>query len=331
MLVSDIYDNYYGPGMNKQTKAIGIEFEVEAQLPLPRAPAGWVEHAEGSLRNGGKEYVTDGTIDIDDTFSTKLSAVLDPINRCRPIEDSPRTSVHVHRNVLQYSPAQVYAIACVYWLLENLLFKYCGKEREGNHFCLRLSDSEGLIRTLTQDIRSNLPFFTHLHADNVKYAGLNLATVQRFGSIEFRGMRGVYRQDIVERWCRELDSMVNAAAKLRTPDAVLDYYFRSTREDFLSTFFSKAFCEELKALDPDWSRTIDKNSGLISGLAYLHDWDKWEARIKKNISGGEVPKRTNRIRVNLEEALWGEIPRAILRDNAPPPIAVENIEDDLDA
>lgn len=268
---------------HKPSNPIGIELEVEFLEPAPVLNTKhWIYKREGSLRYFGAEYVNPSPIPLKNK-RTLIESLVNTVRKTPLIEDSPRTSIHVHVNILDYTPVQVWTGACAYWLIENLLFKYCGKEREGNLFCLRLCDAQGVVDYILNDFNNKgklLPFMA-FRGDAVRYAGLNMNAIAKFGSIEFRGMRGAVDATIMDTWSTEMYNIINnAATKYKDPEHLLDEYFKQDKQDFLCSLLSPEFVKILISLDKSWKNTIDDNVGIVMGVAYHHDWDKWKESVR---------------------------------------------------
>jgi hypothetical protein len=259
----------------------GIEFEVEFKGRVPFVPDGWVMHDDQSLRGMGGEYVTDGPILLDEKRHDIVKPMLDEIMKSDPILDSPRTSVHVHMNMIKMTPVQIWTAIVAYWLCEPLLFKFCGQEREGNLFCLRLSDAEGIIPMCLADINANYPFTSLLENDQVRYAGLNINALRKFGSIEFRGMRGVYDYETVDAWLLACKSIAYSPGNLfSNPEHMLDQFYKMEKPEFLAQIFGAKFRDTLCSY-PDWYDMLEEGAMCVLPLAYDVDWDSWVARMER--------------------------------------------------
>lgn len=259
----------------------GIEFEVEYRGRNPFIPDGWLFHEDNSLRGLGGEYVTDGPIPLDDKRHNIVKPMLDEIMKSDPIVDSPRTSVHVHMNMIKMTPLQIWTSIIAYWLCEPLLFKFCGQEREGNLFCLRLSDAEALIPACLQDINANYPFSTLLENDQVRYAGLNINALRKFGSIEFRGMRGVYDYETVDAWLLACKAIAYSPGNLfSNPEHMLDQFYKMEKPEFLAQIFGAKFKETLCSYQ-GWYEELEEGALTVLPLAYDVDWDNWASRMEK--------------------------------------------------
>jgi hypothetical protein len=279
---------------------VGLELEVEAKHELPSAtPRCWLAKPEGSLRGHAMEYVTDGPIKCDLDKFGKIKALTDLINdnKYQVDKESPRTSLHVHVNVGQLTPVQMWTSATAYWLCERLLMKYCGADmREGNLFCLRLADADGVIKVSCKDLKGKQPFRS-INTDKIRYSSQNLNAVPKFGSIEYRGMRGVTDPVIIDTWSDELYKMVTSAKKYSDPADLLDKFANLDKKDFLKSLFTNSFVDTLTQV-PNWRQLMDADVGRLVELGYFHDWNEWSTKIEKNrlnnkindkVSSGDLP------------------------------------------
>lgn len=258
---------------------VGIEVEVEAKKELPVIKAKkWNSKHDASLRGFCMEYMTDGPIPLS-TVPDMLAHLSERINPSKPIETSPRTSVHVHKNCLKYSPLQIWTALCGYWILEELLFEYCGSYRKHNTFCLRLRDSFGIVQFATQDIKTLTPFQTFRNGDRVRYAGANLNALSKFGSLEFRGMRGTTDPSVLIPWIRSLSNMVDTfALEYDSPEDLLDKFIHMDKKTFLDRSVEPALQKFICDTVPNWKDLLDEGAERILPIAYITDWKKWATK-----------------------------------------------------
>jgi len=317
---------------------LGLELEVEAKKALPRFinEMGWTSKAEGSLRGHNMEYITINPVYNNVEKRKMVEHLVNVLAPSEPIIATPRTSLHVHVNVQKFSLQQVYTAICAYWLLENLLTKFCGEEyREGNHFCLRATDAEWIVRAHINDLKTNRPFFTEMMNRNLRYGGLNTAAVPRFGSIEFRSMRGTVDPNLIDMWSSELHRLVFRTKKsFANPAEFMDRYFAFTKEELLGLLFSKDFAGELMKID-GWSDLIKENDGLVCELAYAVDWDKYEVKnpLADATARGRARPRPRRDPIEQVNELlrnhaappeinWGQVNMQMAQQVMEPPVEV---------
>lgn len=204
----------------------GLELEVEGLSrrirELMETPAGWNIKGDGSLRNGGVEYVLDkpsigknleAKITSLETFMEHLTT-----NQKRAPFYNWRTSLHVHLNFSDKTFAELFSLVMVYLIFERLLMKYCGEEREENIFCVPFYKSTQYQTLLEHFFDKGQFTFT----EENKYCALNLHCLRSFGSIEFRMHQGTHNSEDIIRWLNILYSMVNKSKDLLDRELLRD-------------------------------------------------------------------------------------------------------------
>lgn len=215
---------------------VGIEIEAEGpngranpaskwqhnRVQLKRNPKFWSTKEDHSLRNG-VEYVTHTAVPISE-LDECLAEFTEFSKDTNFRKESIRTSVHYHVNVGDLTLSQVLAAIVGYWLIETPLVNTQPAYRVGNLFCLRVSDADFLVNDLCSEIeKARAPLVEGMLGDNVKYAALNLNTVHRFGSLEFRFNAGSTDIKEIGQWARFFHNMVHSFAKLGDPAGVVRY------------------------------------------------------------------------------------------------------------
>lgn len=218
------------------SKAFGVEIEVENfEFNGNRYPPTWGLKPESSLRNLGIEIVSSPIL-----FKDRLSLVQDikDILRAtdRKVTYSIRCSTHIHINVQYLTYRQVFQAMLAYYLIENLLVRTQSKAREGNLFCLRMSDagtiSSDLIAVIQNTFLANETIF---NPSFVKYSACNPANIYKLGTLEFRFLSPILEPERLIFWVEVLQSLVDYGAK-KDFDVIKDY-----DELSLSDFFTKIF------------------------------------------------------------------------------------------
>lgn len=241
---------------------IGIELEAEGDIGIV-ASNFWYTENDGSLRNGGKEYILKNPIDE----SLVDSALEDFISRSKnfTFAPSPRTSCHVHWNIQDYTLREIYTIIGVYWMFEDILVSYCGPTRIGNLFCLRATDAKHIVSSVLESLRGRLPYIYSFSVDTHKYAALNLASIAKIGSIEFRSMRGIYKKKEIKTWVNILEYMIKAAKSINDPVKVYDLFKELTPEQLVEKFFGPY--EPIIREVPHWKSMLKTSSFFLGQLA----------------------------------------------------------------
>jgi hypothetical protein len=251
---------------------IGVELEAEGSLSSP--PLGyWSVVPDGSLRNGGMEYVLKKPIDY-----TQLGKALDEFvngtTACKFDLNSPRTSCHVHFNAQTYTFKQIYAIIGAYWMFEDILLQHCGPSRVSNLFCLPASAAQKQVNDVVDSVRKTLTtwnqrFLLAFSQDYYKYAALNLSCLMKYGSLEFRGMRGIYTKKEISDWVGMLRHMIQKAAELNSPVQVYQVFKDASPMGLVDYFFGpySSIITEQKY----WKTSIKNSSMFLAQLSYVVD------------------------------------------------------------
>jgi len=229
--VNNIIRDIVGVGQVKGE--IGLELEVEGDnLPMD-IPKYWRVEGDGSLR-GGMEYVLKEPTSRE-AVDRDLTHLFKAFERNESVLSlSNRTSLHVHLNVQEFTKDQVYNFIILYLILEDALVRWCGEGREGNLFCLRAKDAEYLIDLLEESrFRNKLRM---LATDQIRYASINCSALYKYGSLEFRAMRGTDSPEDILKWVNIL---------LRIKDAALTYNLTAQIVDGYSEGGEHYFCQQI--------------------------------------------------------------------------------------
>ena len=270
----------------KKAGDVGIELEAEfdaARAPVPQYKD-WLAKPEGSLRDVSMEYVSASPFKVDKYLRDKIDNLCNAINApaFKVRKDSPRTSIHVHTNILGLTPTQMFTFGVAYWTIENALFNYCGPGRKNNLFCLRLTDATGAAEYLSDTLKMCVgnELFHYLKSDAIRYSGINWNAAPKFGSLEFRGMRGSTDPEVMYTWAKGLhDLKVNSTSNFKSPAELLDSYAVMDKEVYLGRLLSPEFAKIIKSY-ANWTEGMDENVCILSDLAYSKSWEKFDTGFK---------------------------------------------------
>lgn len=266
-------------GVNKKQGLIGIEIEVEG-VSLPNSDniknenffSKWLITQDGSLRGEAWEYVLREPLDYSNTVNA-LNLLEEQYVKCKStINDSVRAGIHVHINVQDLTLKQLYTMFTVYYCLENILVDWCGKDRVGNHFCLRACDAEYILfaiqRAFQQDGKA-----AELAGDNIRYASMNVASVLKYGSVEFRSLRSTRDWSRLLTWVKALTYIKEASKLFEDPRSVIEYISVHSSISFAKTVLKDVFCNfETNNLDS----LIYEGVRNIQAVAFSLDFNKAE-------------------------------------------------------
>ncbi len=257
--------------------ALGVEIEVEgARLPSELDSKYWRVDKDGSLKGESYEYVTpkptslEGIKEALDYLASRYKA------RGSIISDSVRAGVHVHRNVQELNAKQLYTFITAYLVLEDVLVKWCGDNREGNHFCLRSKDAEWLLFQLEKAITQRR--LTPLKTENIRYGSLNCLALFKYGSLEFRAMRGTSDLDQIFNWAATIEDIYQSALTFDNPKEVVISMSGDGEEHFLKTVLPNTW--KLYHKIPNYEQMIRSSARRVQMIAFTTDWDAWGAKSK---------------------------------------------------
>lgn len=255
--------------INQTNGLVGIEIEVEGRR-LPEAIGSyWKREHDGSLRGESAEYVLKKPVALDKV--EKALGVLTAAykkNNTEVNNESPRTGVHVHVNVQDLDMVKVFNMITLYHALEELMVRFCGKGREGNLFCLRMKDAEFLAEFYLQALQNRE--WGILATDEIRYASLNVTALHKFGSLEFRSMRGTDDFGLIQTWVDMLVKLKEAAELYQDPVAIVESLSRDGEMHFLETVLGAELAQQVIA--PDAEESIREGIRSIQNICYDVDW-----------------------------------------------------------
>ena len=278
---------------------IGLEIEVEGRRFFePRKY--WTSTYDGSLRDG-REYVFSKPLSLVDTKKAlTYFARSATLNNMR-VNDSVRAGVHVHVNVQDLSMLHLMNMITLFSVFEEMLTAYCGETRDGNLFCLRTKDAEFLNFSLIKCIRDK--DFSSLSDDNIRYAALNLNSLSKFGSLEFRSMRTPHGKGMTVKifnWIRVVAKLKESCVNYADPTEILEKFSGVANLEFLSEVFGD-LTEELVKVVPDYEGRVYYGMRNAQDIAYCDDWSwfKKEAVVNPFKSSARAPRPTTNQPINV--------------------------------
>lgn len=252
---------------------IGMELEVEGHNLPAIDDRHWVSVSDGSLRLGGREYITKGPKPINNILAELEYWEERLANSNSTVYLTDRTSVHVHLNQQKNNLFDIAKGLTAYYLLENSLMNYCGPNRKGNLFCTSLSDSPSQIRNYKIVCGKSGSFATD------KYSAMNVHALKKFGSVEQRGMRGYYDPAFLTEWAKNLQKIFVSAKEFESPVHVFDHMYGRNYREFCGTFLYGSFVDKLVSF-PDWNIDSHKNTVLLGDFLYKHEFKDRPKNVK---------------------------------------------------
>jgi len=242
---------------------VGIEVEVENVLSVgPNIQLlFWQMVEDGSLRNRGHEFRNRGPIPLN-YVEPALELLWRELNPS--IDFSGRTSIHVHMDVRGFELNQLLTLLCVYAVVETLLFKFASLTRRSNIFCVPITETSLL---------TNIPFDSPKRIVGSildtwqKYAALNLLSLQRFGTVEFRHMPGTKDTHKLLIWLDMLNHMKVFAYKTTLETALEDIGRLNTTSQY-KEFLERVFGSLTAYFDmSNLARDMEKGVYIVKNLA----------------------------------------------------------------
>lgn len=271
---------------------VGVELEVEGKrlsegtyFSSWPTVSGWVAKPDGSLRNG-IEYVFRTPNKLEARLEKKIVALVDALkDNCA--DDSYRTSNHIHINALRLTPLEVANVVMSYWLVEDIVSDLWGEERKGNTYCTRVKDIPNINKFVKIFQKGRIFGFNKLPGYNNdplgRYYGLNLSAISKFGSIEFRGMRGTIDADNIINWVKTCHHIVNVSSKkYKTPLQIFENFLNTSNQvDFLKKIIGPHY-SSLVTIDDAKLDIVNDVAIKVAPFAYMFDteekWQKWEQK-----------------------------------------------------
>ncbi len=223
---------------------VGVEIEVEKYRGVEDVGIQdaywqdlfWVEHEDGSLRNNGREFVTrlGMTADMLPEAVTHLVKVIHTRANGKA-EVNARTGLHVHINVSDLTVYELCNLLLIYALVEPLIFEVSGS-REQSIFCVPWEFNRFTLGHVIQNLGRNCVENGYAGdrafrwRNYSKYCGLNISTVETYGTVEFRMHHGTLDPKVIIRWVNTLQRLYNYA---KSTDLLTNIdKFRSNRQDY---------------------------------------------------------------------------------------------------
>jgi hypothetical protein len=257
---------------NKTRGALGVEIEVEG-TNLPRDTKLWGGEYDGSLLGNSREYVLRTPLSLLGVYNAIKEIGKAFKDGESVINDSVRAGVHVHVNMQDSTKNELFNFIVLYAIFEDVLLKRCGKFRKGNLFCLPLSSSDnvwGMMMKAAGDSR----YLGEFDNDNYRYCALNVVSLHKYGSLEFRAMRTPKAMGGVYQWAKLLLSMKKFSAKYDNPMQIINTLDSLGVNNFYDEVFGEftGYLGEQKGLR---KRTQD-GVMVAKAIAYSSDWKEQE-------------------------------------------------------
>jgi hypothetical protein len=251
-------------------KLFGIEVEAEFDNPPPvlKNNTAWKVTNDGSLRGYALEFVSKPL--LLDSALVEINYLYDQLKPVK-ILDSMRAGVHVHINCRSLTLKQLFTFIAAYYVLEKLLTEDLGEERQGNLFCLRLEDAEyanaNILACLQNQNLDNNIFLN----DNFRYSALNLVSLSKFGTLEFRALRTPLTPEPIIDWIETLNNLFEGAKKYESPEKLLSAMSADGADEVVKTLLKEKAKKQISK--EGFEDSIYSGIREIQHWVYLTDWE----------------------------------------------------------
>lgn len=272
------YDIAYILGNRRVSGEVGLEIECEGnKFKKESLPSMWSFHKDGSLRGkDNAEYVLKKPIlfrDVAGAISSLWSMFSD---YGTVLDDSNRTSVHVHLNVQKFRLNRLCSFVALYFSIEELLTQWCGDHRVGNLFCLRVKDAPAIATQFRKFIERDGGYDIR---DAFHYAGLNPNALYKFGSLEVRTMRGVNDPQTILDWVGILERLYTLSETYKDPRDICALFSSEGPYNYLQTVLGPYTSTVVDAIGytPDKVRdALYEGIRISQDLCYCKDWSLFQ-------------------------------------------------------
>lgn len=273
---------------------VGLELEIEGQdLPsqgsLEKIVGGktksqWSTKTDGSLRGEALEYVLSTPCSFEE-INPLVSGLYSKFKSIgTELRLTNRCSTHVHVNMAGKKVNEITSAIALWTAFEEPLTLWAGEERVNNHFCLTSKDSNnGTVQAWRGFLRSGSRNFR----DNLKYSALNILTLHRFGSIEYRVMNASEDPQRIIDWSRFVFTLTRyAGEQFNNPRSLLYTMSERGGRDLFRDICERAgvtpaFVLGVENTVSDLDRTVLEGFRRAQPLVAGPDWDAWMPEINK--------------------------------------------------
>ena len=286
-------------GLMQTNTKVGVEIEIATSSNRSAFNGNyWTTVSEGSIQ--GFEIVL-----LQPQGGSNLVAALEQAERsvaqlAGNNKFPEMTSVHAHIDIRDMTPTQLINFLTLSIMLENVLYNYVEPHRSKNHFCLPMSDATECLQKLRsfvsyhrQDNLSRDRVRSLFHPDALKYAGINLSSIPRYGSLEFRMHHGTANSTDLIRWINILLKIKEyAMGDGRSPTNILE----TKIELGISTIFEQVLGHYSEIL-----RYEGIEDDILDGIRNAQDFvSVYSVPIGRNVNG-DIPNRSLPLFSNYRE------------------------------
>lgn len=307
---------------------MGVEEELEGftaediQTASRHLAPLWTSHQDGSLRNGGVEFVTNGGLGGQDLYSAfeRLTHLLANVVE---YQDTFRCSTHMHVDMLDFTVPQVVNFLLVYTACEPYLFEHCGQYRRSSNFCVPVGDSLPFHKTLISTLYEDCVATRYSGRYTNKYTALNLQPlfgsdrVRPIGTVEFRGGRPMTTMD---EFLLQANLLLSIKQFVRQGPADPEELLRSMGDTVTNSVYANGAAQHLRpnvaeleeAMISSWMLLKSFQQGMKKKSTKARVFDVPQVdfgaleRMGYQVSGGEAPTANRTPQIELRDGYWND-------------------------
>lgn len=257
------YKAFSWPDMPMPEAKVGIEIEVEGIYKDCTFENYWTSKEDGSLRNHGMEYVS---VPIHGKhIPYALTGLMTSLKVTNPkYHFSPRTSVHVHLDMTEYGTHDLTNLLMIYTVVESLLFKFAGKDRDRSVFCVPYSTTHFGDRIFVTMAERGW------YSGVSKYMAVNISRLRDLGTIEFRQLPGTDDVEKIVTWICLIQQLLKRAREVDHSTLIRRIQDLNTNSEYFM-FLSWVFEDYIKYLDLSSHRTdMDHGVKCVKLFSYTY-------------------------------------------------------------
>jgi hypothetical protein len=172
-------------------------------------------------------------------------------------------------------------MVCAYIILEEFFIRFCDKSRDGNLFCLPTYSASALLSQIRQTCEKDDVHM--MHTDNIRYASINVNSLFKYGSVEFRSLESTYNFNKIEKWCNMLYQLKLAAQQYDSPSDLLMSFSKNDYEPMIKAIMGEHAGDFLK--HEDLLKVVRSGILRAQDIAFSRDWSSRNLNIFKKKAG----------------------------------------------
>ncbi len=201
--------------------AIGVELEYENARAMarrildPAVSSGyWNVTTDASLRDQGEEFVLrEGLEGLELAYAIREFFTL---AEGQGLVENGRTSCHVHVDMRDADLELLRSTVLVYQAVEKMFWSMVHRQRRWTGYCIPLAEAQGALVALlfSNNAAANSRHLVSTSNAVTRYSGLNVASISRHGTVEFRHFNNPTGEAQMNEWINVCMSVKVAGAAL---------------------------------------------------------------------------------------------------------------------